>query len=108
MKIELKNVSKKFDNNIIINNTDLILEKGNIYGLVGRNGSGKSVLLKILAGFYYPTTGEILYNGINYFKEGNFLPSLGVLIEKPSFLPENSGFKKFEDTKRNKENNRRW
>ncbi len=93
MKLEAINVNKEFDNNIIIHNTNITFEKGKVYGFVGRNGSGKSVFLKMLAGFYYPTTGEILYNGVNYFKNGDFLPSLGIMIEKPTFLSEVSGFR---------------
>lgn len=93
MKLEIKNVSKEFDGNTIIKDVNLTFKKGNVYGLVGRNGSGKSVLLKMIAGFYFPTTGEVLYNDINYFKNGDFLPSLGVLIEKPNFISEISGFR---------------
>ena len=63
MKIELKNVTKKFKNNIVINNVSATFESGNIYGFYGRNGSGKSVLQKIISGLYIPTSGEVLIDG---------------------------------------------
>ena len=59
MKIELKNVSKKFKNNIVINNVSVTFESGNIYGFYGRNGSGKSVLMNIIAGLEKPTSGKL-------------------------------------------------
>ena len=93
MKIEVKEVSKEIDSNKIINKTTLTFEKGKTYGLIGRNGSGKSVFLKMLAGFYTPTTGEILFNGVNYFKKGELVPNLRVLIEKPNFIAELSGYR---------------
>lgn len=91
MKIEVKNLSKKFKENIIIDNVNVTFESGNIYGLVGRNGSGKSVFLKLLCGFYMPTQGEILFDGVNYIKEQGFPKNTRALIEKPDFLPDLSG-----------------
>ena len=69
MKIELKNVTKKFKNNIVINNISATFESGNIYGFYGRNGSGKSVLQKIISGLYIPTSGEVLIDGVNINKK---------------------------------------
>lgn len=91
MKIEIKNVSKKFDDQEILHSINLIFESGNIYGLVGVNGSGKSVLLKMICAFYEATTGEILFDGQNIIKEQKFPPSTRALIEKPTFLPDLSG-----------------
>lgn len=92
MKIEVNNVSKKFKNNVILENVTLEFKSGNIYGLSGRNGSGKSVLLKIICGIYAPTTGEVLFDGKNYNYNNMFVPNLRALIEKPSFFPELTGF----------------
>lgn len=92
MEIILNNVSKNFDNNVILRDVNLKLESGKIYGFIGRNGSGKSVLLKMICGFYQPTSGEILVDGVNIIKNHSFLPNARVLIEKPTFLPEQSGF----------------
>ncbi|MCI8347044.1 MAG: ATP-binding cassette domain-containing protein [Bacilli bacterium] len=91
MKIEIKNLSKSFKNNTIIKDINMVLEGGKIYGLVGRNGSGKSVFLKIISGLYNPTSGEVIYNGIDIFKEKIIPPSTRALIEKPTFLPELTG-----------------
>ncbi len=92
MTIEFKNVTKKFKDIIILNNINLTFESGNIYGLFGHNGSGKSVFLKLLCGFYTPSEGEILYNGENLNKKLEFPPNTRALIEKPSFFPDLTGF----------------
>lgn len=72
MKIEVKNVSKKFKDIEVLKNVNLSFENGKIYGLIGRNGSGKSVLLKLLCSFYSPTLGQILYNDIDINKSESF------------------------------------
>lgn len=91
MKIEIKNVSKKFKDNVVLDNINLSFESGNIYGLIGRNGSGKSVFLKLLCGFYKPTKGDILYDGVSIVSNDIFAPNTRALIEKPSFLPDLTG-----------------
>lgn len=91
MKIEVKNVSKSFKKIEILNNINVTFEEGKIYGLVGRNGSGKSVFLKMLCAFYEPTSGEILFDGINVIKNKSFPPDTRALIEKPTFLSDLSG-----------------
>lgn len=92
MKLELKNVSKKFNNELVLSNINLKLESGNIYGLYGRNGSGKSVLMKLIAGFYVPSTGEILYDNKNLNLDMKFPKDLRALIEHPSFFPDLTGY----------------
>jgi len=96
MKIEVKNVSKKFKKNLVLKNVTLEFKSGNIYGLSGRNGSGKSVLLKIICGIYAPTDGEVLFDGKNYNYNNMFVPNLRALIEKPSFFPELTGLENLE------------
>lgn len=91
MKIELKNVSKKFKNNIVINNVSVTFESGNIYGFYGRNGSGKSVLQKIISGLYLPTSGEVLLDGININEKELYPSNMRILIEKPAFFSDLSG-----------------
>lgn len=71
MNIELNNVSKNFKNQTVLENVNLKLESGKIYGLVGRNGSGKSVLLKIMTGLMEPSDGIIKYGGIP-MKKGQY------------------------------------
>lgn len=92
MKIELKNVSKEFKNNRVVDDVSLTLENGNIYGFYGRNGSGKSVLQKIISGIYVPSSGSVLVNGIDINKENIYPGEMRVLIEKPAFFPDLSGF----------------
>lgn len=92
MTIEFKNVTKKFKDITILKDINLVFESGNIYGLFGRNGSGKSVFLKLLCDFYTPSEGEILYNGENLNKKLEFPPNTRALIEKPNFFPDLTGF----------------
>ena len=92
MKIEVKNVSKSFKGVEVLKNINIEFNSGKIYGLIGRNGSGKSVFLKMLCGFYKPTEGEILYDNINIVEEGLFPPSTRALIEKPNFILDLTGY----------------
>ncbi len=92
MKVEIKNLSKSFKKIFVISNVNMVFDSGKIYGLYGRNGSGKSVLLKMICGFYVPTSGEILFNGINLNSKLKYPENLRALIEKPSFFPDMTGF----------------
>ena len=92
MEITVKNLTKSFKGIKILDNVNITFKSNKITALVGRNGSGKSVFLKILCNFYSPTSGEVLYDGINIFKENTFPPDTRALIEKPAFLPDISGF----------------
>ena len=96
MKLEIKNLSKKFGENIILEDVNLTLNSGKIYGFVGRNGSGKSVLLKMICGFYPPTEGSILLDGVNYSEKNEFPVNTRALIEKPKFLPDLTGYENLE------------
>lgn len=92
MRIELKNVTKEFDKVEIIKNISLEFETGKIYGLYGRNGSGKSVLMKLICGFLIPTKGKVLINGKDFNAKNEYPDNLRAVIEKPSFFPELTGF----------------
>lgn len=92
MEIIVNNVSKKFKKVTVLNNVNMTFESGKIYGLVGRNGSGKSVFLKILCSFYKSNTGEVLFDNINYSSNNSFPPDTRALIEKPTFFLDLSGF----------------
>ncbi len=92
MKIELKNVSKSFKKNLIINNISATFESGHIYGFYGRNGSGKSVLQKIISGLYVPTSGSVIVDGVDINKEKVYPKNMRILIEKPAFFSDLSGF----------------
>ena len=90
--IEIDNISKEFSGDIVLHSVSISFEKGKIYGIIGRNGSGKTVLLKIRSGFLKPTTGTVTINGIPLGKKNEFPENTGILIEKPGFLPYKSGF----------------
>lgn len=92
MRIKVENLAKKFQDQTILRNVNLDFNGGHIYGIVGRNGSGKSVFMKLLCGFYKPTEGTILYDSVDINSNNVFPPSTRALIEKPTFLPELSGF----------------
>lgn len=84
--IEVKNVTKKFDNKIIVDSLTLNVKQGETIGIVGRNGSGKTVLLKMICGLYIPTSGNITINSNKSNAE-----KLGVLIDS-NFLSDETGF----------------
>lgn len=92
MKIELKDIYKSFDNVEVLKNINLTFESGNIYGLYGRNGSGKSVLMKLICGFLVPTKGTILINETNFNLVNDYPSDLRAVIEKPCFFPDLTGF----------------
>jgi ABC-2 type transport system ATP-binding protein len=90
--IRIENLIKIIDGNIILNNINISFETGKIYGIIGRNGSGKSVLFKSICGFLKPTSGKIFVSGDDIYEKGLFPKDLRALIEKPTFLSAVSGF----------------
>lgn len=92
MIIECKDITKKFGKNLIIKGINYRFDEGKIYGLYGLNGSGKSVFLRLICGFYIPTSGEILYNGINLNNKKEFCNEIRAIIEKPSFFSDLTGY----------------
>lgn len=92
MKIELKNISKIIKSNIILQNINICLESGNIYGFVGTNGSGKTMLMRILTGLVSYNQGEFYINDQLIDKNHKDLYyNMGVIIEKPEFFKEQTG-----------------
>lgn len=91
--ISFNNVSKSFSGVPVIKNAQLSVEKGEICGFVGRNGSGKTVLFKLLTGLLIPDEGSITIDGRELSRKGRFFESLGVMIETPGFIPHYSGLK---------------
>ena len=89
--IVVKEVSKSFDDAEVLHDINLEFKEGHIYGFVGRNGSGKSVLFKILCGLYFPTTGSVVIDGVDIHKNNIFPNNMRVFIEKPNFLPNLTG-----------------
>ena len=91
--ISFKDVRKSFSGNPVLDNVSFSLEKGGIYGFIGRNGSGKTVVFKLMSGLIVPDSGEILYNGENLSAKRRFIDRVGVMIETPGFIPYYSGYK---------------
>ena len=92
-KIEIKNVTKKFKQATVLDNITLSFQEGKIHGLVGRNGSGKTMLLKCICGFVPITSGSITIDGKLIGSDVDIPENIGIIIEAPGFLPQYSGFK---------------
>lgn len=90
--IEVKNLNKEIKGRQILTNINLNLEKGNIYGFIGRNGSGKTMLFRALSGLIKPSSGEIIIDNKILHKDISFPQSLGILIESPGFWKDYTGF----------------
>lgn len=91
-KITVTNVEKVIENQVILKDINLEFTKSKIYGLIGRNGSGKTVLLKCICGFMKVSKGEVKLNHNLIGKDVSFIDNLGFIINSPGFLPELSGF----------------
>ncbi len=91
MEIKLENVSKRFKNENVLKGISYSFESGKIYSIIGRNGSGKSVLLKIIAGLYLQDKGNVLFDNKNYNMINEIPDNLGIVIEQPSFINDLTG-----------------
>lgn len=93
MAIEVNNISKVIGGVTVLDDMNLTFEPGKIYGLKGKNGSGKTMLMRAICGLIRPTQGSISINGSVLGKDISFPDSIGVLIENPSFINKYTGFK---------------
>lgn len=91
--ININNLSLKIGKNIILTNINVSFENGKIHGLIGRNGSGKTMLMKCICGFIKPTDGTVFVADKQIGKDCDFPESVGIIIETPGFIPYYSGFK---------------
>lgn len=91
-RIEIQNLCRDFKGTRVLQEVNLTLGSGLIYGLVGRNGSGKTVLMKLICGFLAPTQGRVLIDGKQVGKDVDFAPNTGAIIEIPAFLSYLSGY----------------
>lgn len=96
MKIDIINATKTIGKATVLKDVALSLEGGRIYGLQGPNGSGKTMLMRLMAGLIRPTSGEVLVDGKRLGTDMDFPPSVGMLIENPAFLPNYTGLKNLE------------
>ena len=90
--IKVEGITKTFKNNVVLDDISMTFKEGKVYGLIGRNGSGKSVFLKILCGFYKPDKGKVFYDKLDLFESDSFPPDTRCMIENPNFIPDLSGF----------------
>lgn len=91
--IKVNNLSLKIKTTDILKNINLEFEKGKIHGLIGRNGSGKTMLMKCICGFIKPTEGTVHVAEKQIGKDCDFPENVGIIIETPGFIPYYSGYK---------------
>ena len=91
--IEVKNVGLKIKKDVILKEINVNFEKGKIHGIVGRNGCGKTMLMKCICGFVKPTDGEVFVEGKKIGKDVDFPQNVGIIIETPGFVPYYSGYR---------------
>lgn len=91
--IRIENMNLVLNKHTILENINISFEEGYIHGIVGKNGSGKSMLFKCICGLVYPTTGKIFVEGREIGKEVDFPQNTGMLIEVPGLMPGYSAFK---------------
>ena len=91
--IQIMDVKKSFGAEEVLHGITREIEPGKIHGIVGNNGSGKTVLMKCICGFLRPTTGRVLVDGKEVGKDMDFPENLGAIIETPGFLPNLTGLK---------------
>lgn len=89
--IQIKDLNLNIKGHQILSDVNLDLEAGRIYGLVGNNGSGKTMLMKCICGFVRPTSGEVNVNGTVIGKDTDYIGDTGIIIENPGFIPYYSG-----------------
>ncbi len=92
MELQIKNYTKKIGKSTVLSDINIELESGKIYGLKGKNGSGKTMLMRAICGLIYATAGEIVIDNKVLGKDMSFPDSIGILIENPAFLNDYSGF----------------
>ena len=90
--IEVNNLTKRFKDAIVLNKVSVSFEQGKVHGLIGRNGSGKTMLMKCICGIVPYKTGTVLVNGKQIGKDVDIPTNVGVIIETPGFIPNYSGF----------------
>lgn len=93
MKIEVHEYEKVISSNKLLSNINMSLSSGNIYGFQGKNGSGKTMLMRAISGLILPTSGYVEVDGKRIDKDIDFPQDIGVLIENPGFIGSYSGFK---------------
>ena len=92
MNLEVKNYSKKIKDKLVLDDINLNLKSGNVYGFFGRNGSGKTMLFRAITTLIYPTSGDVIIDGKSIITDDYDLRKIGLLLEEPGFYPHLTGF----------------
>lgn len=88
--LKIENASKKYGKKVVLNNITLSFEPGKIYALIGPNGCGKTMILKALAGYIKLDEGTVYQNGTEIQGDNKFIENAGIIIENPSFIPDDT------------------
>jgi ABC-2 type transport system ATP-binding protein len=91
--VRLEDYCKSFKSAEVLKNINLTLESGKVIGFKGKNGSGKTMLMRAISGLILPTSGKVYINDKELGRQISFPPSIGILIENPSFISNYTGFK---------------
>lgn len=91
--IRIDKLTKTYGDEQVLQNISVTFEPGNIYGLIGANGCGKTTLMRCVCGFSRPTSGTVYVADKQIGKDVDFAPSTGIIIENPGFLPHYSGLR---------------
>ena len=98
--IEVKHIEKRFKDQRVLQDVSISFEVGKIYGIIGRNGSGKTVFMKIICGLLRPEKGTVTVDGKEIGRDRDFPESLGAIIENPGFIPYLSGYENLRNLSR--------
>lgn len=90
--IEIRELTKAYNKTVVLDHVSVTFETGKIYGLIGRNGSGKTMLMKSILGFVYPDEGEVLVDGKKIGKDKDVPENVGAIIETPGFLLDSTAY----------------
>lgn len=93
MEIKITSLTKKIGKSVVLENINLEFKGGKIYGLRGKNGSGKTMLMRVISGLILPTSGNVEINGRILGKDMSFPESIGILLENPAFIDSFSGYR---------------
>lgn len=93
MEVKIENVTKEMKKTNVLKNVSVTMHSGKVYGFVGKNGSGKTMLLRTVAGLLRPTEGRVLVNEQDMYRMKGDLPDIGIIIENVGVYPEFTGFK---------------
>ena len=95
--IQVNNLSLRIKNDLILSDINIHIKKGEITGIVGRNGCGKTMLMKCITGFVKPTEGEVIFGGKKIGRDTDFPDNTGIIIETPTFIPYYSGMRNLKE-----------